>query len=76
MASYIANINGRSPSALVQFDNIALELITYGFALLVLIVLGPLSDQIGRKPVLVYNLLFAAISFGARAYVIYADLDS
>jgi hypothetical protein len=25
---------------------------------------------------LVYNLLFAAISFGARAYVIYADLDS
>jgi MFS family permease len=51
-----------------------IELITYGFALLVLIVLGPLSDQIGRKPVLVYNLLFTAISFGARAYVIYADL--
>jgi hypothetical protein len=28
-----------------------IELMTYGFALLVLIVLGPLSDQIGRKPV-------------------------
>ena len=51
-----------------------IELITYGFAVAVLITLGPLSDNIGRKPVLVYNLLFTAISFGLRAFVVYADL--
>lgn len=51
------------------------QLITYGFALLVLIFLGPFSDQIGRKPVLVFNLLLTAISFGTRAYVIYAELN-
>lgn len=50
-----------------------IELMTYGFAVIVLIILGPLSDNIGRKPVLLENLLFTAISYGLRAFGLYAD---
>ena len=50
-----------------------IQLVLYGIGLPVLLLLGPLSDRIGRKKLLIYNLLLTVISLGLRTYIIYSN---
>ncbi|XP_076080694.1 lysosomal proton-coupled steroid conjugate and bile acid symporter SLC46A3-like isoform X2 [Mytilus galloprovincialis] len=52
-----------------------IQLVKYGICLPVLVVAGPLSDLKGAKIVLMYNLMFTILSYAARAYAIYEDLN-
>ncbi|CAC5425596.1 unnamed protein product [Mytilus coruscus] len=52
-----------------------MQLVIYSFGLLVMSVLGPLSDKVGRKPVLVFTVSLFAITFALRTYAVYAKLN-
>ena len=52
-----------------------IQLVIYSIGLPIVIIAGPLSDRIGRKTFVVYNLVLSSISFSARTYVVYAKLN-
>ncbi|XP_063419634.1 lysosomal proton-coupled steroid conjugate and bile acid symporter SLC46A3-like [Mytilus trossulus] len=52
-----------------------IQLVTCGICLPVLVVAGPVSDLKGAKIVLMYNLMITILSYAARAYAIYEDLN-
>lgn len=52
-----------------------MQLVIYSVGLLVMSVLGPLSDKVGRKPVLMYTVSLFAITFALRTYAVYAKLN-
>ncbi|CAG2234796.1 unnamed protein product [Mytilus edulis] len=52
-----------------------ITLVIYGIGLPVLAFIGPLSDKLGRKPIILYNLGLTTISFSIRTYIVYADLN-
>ena len=52
-----------------------IQLVIYSIGLPIVIIAGPLSDRIGRKTLVVYNLVLSSISFSARTYVVYAKLN-
>ncbi|XP_076080674.1 proton-coupled folate transporter-like [Mytilus galloprovincialis] len=52
-----------------------ITLVIYGIGLPVLVLIGPLSDKLGRKPIILYNLGLTVISFSIRTYIVYADLN-
>ena len=52
-----------------------IQLVIYSIGLPIVIIAGPLSDCIGRKTFVVYNLVLSFISFSACTYVVYAKLN-
>ncbi|CAC5425595.1 unnamed protein product [Mytilus coruscus] len=52
-----------------------ITLVIYGIGLPVLALIGPLSDKLGRKPIILFNLGLTAISFSVRSYIVYANLN-
>jgi len=51
-----------------------MELVIYSPGLLVMSVLGPLSDQLGRKPIIIGTVTLFIITFMLRTYAVYAGL--
>jgi MFS family permease len=51
-----------------------MELVIYSLGLLVMSVLGPLSDQLGRKPIIIGSVTLFIITFMLRTYAVYAGL--
>ena len=52
-----------------------IQLVIHSIGLPIVIIAGPLSDRIGRKTLVVYNLVLSSISFSACTYVVYAKLN-
>lgn len=51
-----------------------MELVIYSLGLLVMSVLGPLSYQLGRKPIIIGPVTLFIITFMLRTYAVYAGL--
>ncbi|VDI66381.1 MFS transporter, PCFT/HCP family, solute carrier family 46 (folate transporter), member 1/3 [Mytilus galloprovincialis] len=51
------------------------EMISSGISVVIMIVLGPMTDRIGRKFLLVWNVSMLLIGMSVRTFVVYNSLD-
>lgn len=47
----------------------------YGVAIPIVILVGPMADRVGRKPILLWNAVFTFLSFAFRTVIVYMSMD-
>ena len=52
-----------------------MQLAEAGVALPVLMIVGPIADRIGRKPVLMWNLIITLLSFVFKTVIVYRNMN-
>lgn len=52
-----------------------ITLIEYGLATPVIFLVGPMSDKVGRKPVILWNLVLMVVSFAVKTVAVYFQMS-
>lgn len=51
-----------------------INVIEYGLGIPIIILVGPIADKVGKKPIMIYNLSLMTISFAVKTVSIYCEL--